>query len=161
MKLLISTTYLSIRFLMLKADYKWNFENSFLVLTFKSQVKAFVIRQRCFLGWLLGQYWGSCFLHVMLYFFQGRSCLNYGPDFREKWNNLNSVRKAAQHLIYFWNNYFSKITCSLFVISLILEPIKKEDFFHNSSRSLSLCWNQSHFLVTIFLFSAHLWSYHS
>ena len=25
-------------------------------------------------------------------------CLNYGPDFREKWNILNSVRKAVQHL---------------------------------------------------------------
>ena len=54
MKLLISTTYLSIRFLLLKADYKWNFENSFLVLTFKSQVKTF-IRQRYFLHLLLGQ----------------------------------------------------------------------------------------------------------
>ena len=50
MKLLISTTYLTIRFLILKADYKWNFENSFLVLTFKSQVKTF-IRDTFFTGY--------------------------------------------------------------------------------------------------------------
>ena len=82
--------------------------------------------------------------------------------FQREMKQFEQYKKGCSAFkFYFWNNYFSKIICSLFVISLILEPIKKEDFFHNSSRSLSLCWNQSHFLVTIFLFSAHLWSYHS